>query len=227
MSTVICVNADNQTFDFVDRERDPNKNVDNDKLEESVPFCETSNMITAYKEKHEPAIHTSDEMTLETVKQKQKQLEQENACRKALLAKAVIERKCKTIAEVKKLSKIQDELAHLDFVLNSEVAALRNQIEAASFEFNEAQKRYDRAEKEFVEAKQKLFKKMERKEQLTEYLYTIIEQSEVRKARKLTELMNKLEVDDLLKECEANGMSHILPKLYALSNVTNTSAFSE
>ncbi|XP_013772804.1 RAB6-interacting golgin-like [Limulus polyphemus] len=224
MTTVLCVNTDNQTFDFVDQERNINKNIDNDELGESVLFHKT----TAQEEKHEPAIPMrNDVKTLEAVKQKQKQLEQENACRKALLAKAVIERKCKTIAEVQKLSEIQNELAHLDLMLNSEVAALRNRIEAASFEFNEAQKRYDKAEKEFVEAKQKLFKKMERKEQLTEYLCTIIEQSEVRKARKLTELMKQLEVDDLLYECEANGMSYILPKLCALSNVTDASAFSE
>ena len=55
-------------------------------------------------------------------------------------------------------------------------------------------KRYDRAEKEFVEAKLCLHKKQERKELLTEHLAAIIEDCEVRKARKLNELMSQLEL---------------------------------
>lgn len=55
-------------------------------------------------------------------------------------------------------------------------------------------KRYNRAEKEFLEAKLCLFGKLERKELLTEHLCTIIEQNEMRKARKLSELMDKLEL---------------------------------
>jgi len=57
-------------------------------------------------------------------------------------------------------------------------------------------KRYDRAEKEFVEAKVDLHKKALQKEQLTEHLYTVIHQNEQRKAKKLSELMNKLEMTD-------------------------------
>lgn len=57
-------------------------------------------------------------------------------------------------------------------------------------------KRYNRAEKEFVEAKIDLQKKSLQKEQLTEHLYTVIHQNEQRKAKKLTELMNKLEMTD-------------------------------
>ena len=73
-------------------------------------------------------------------------------------------------------------------------------------------KRYDRAEKEFVESKLHLFSSMERKELLTDHLCTIIEQvdkltkncffliieflqNEIRKAKKLNALMEELELD--------------------------------
>lgn len=55
-------------------------------------------------------------------------------------------------------------------------------------------KRYERAEKEFVEAKMDLHKKTEKKDLLTEHLYTIIRENELRKAKKLEELMAKLNV---------------------------------
>ena len=56
-------------------------------------------------------------------------------------------------------------------------------------------KRYDRAEKELIEAKLDLHEKIELKDQLTEHLYTVINQNEIRKAKKLAELMDKLELD--------------------------------
>ena len=56
-------------------------------------------------------------------------------------------------------------------------------------------KRYDRAEKELIEAKLDLHDKIELKDQLTEHLYTVINQNEIRKAKKLAELMDKLELD--------------------------------
>ena len=55
-------------------------------------------------------------------------------------------------------------------------------------------KRYDKAEKEFVAAKLNLHKKQDRKELLTEHLATIIEDSEVRKAGKLNDLMSQLQL---------------------------------
>ena len=58
-----------------------------------------------------------------------------------------------------------------------------------------SRKRYERAEQEFVEAKIDLHRKSEVKESLTEHLYTIIHQNEIRKAKKLTELMEKLQLD--------------------------------
>ncbi|XP_075178068.1 RAB6-interacting golgin isoform X3 [Anomaloglossus baeobatrachus] len=56
-------------------------------------------------------------------------------------------------------------------------------------------KRYDKAESEYVSAKLDLYKKTQIKEQLTEHLCTIIQQNELRKAKKLEELMQQLEVE--------------------------------
>ena len=53
-------------------------------------------------------------------------------------------------------------------------------------------KRYERAEKEFVEAKLALVEKSDVKESLTEHLYTIIQQNEARKAERLAILMKEL-----------------------------------
>ena len=61
-------------------------------------------------------------------------------------------------------------------------------------------KKYDRAEKDYVDAKLNLHIKQERKELLTEHLMTIIEESEDRKSKRLADLMTKLQIDD--KECD-------------------------
>jgi len=56
-------------------------------------------------------------------------------------------------------------------------------------------KRYNRAELEFIEAKTDLHRKCESKDLLTEHLYTVIHQNELRKSKKLAELMRKLELE--------------------------------
>ena len=56
-------------------------------------------------------------------------------------------------------------------------------------------KRYDQAEIEFIEAKIDLHQKCESKDLLTEHLYTVIHQNELRKSQKLAELMRKLELE--------------------------------
>lgn len=60
-----------------------------------------------------------------------------------------------------------------------------------------------RVEKEFLDAKLSLQQKLEKKELLTEHLCTIIEQNEHRKAEKLTELLNKLDLEDV-NDIESN-----------------------
>lgn len=59
-----------------------------------------------------------------------------------------------------------------------------------------SRRRYAKAEREFIEAKQHLFTKRERKDLLTEHLYAIIEQNEVRKAERLTDLMVQLSEEE-------------------------------
>ena len=81
-------------------------------------------------------------------------------------------------------------------------------------------KRYERAEAEFVAAKFDLHKKTECKEQLTEHLCVIIEENEVRKAKKLEELMTKLE----LREDSILGPVVIVPDIVP-ENTNRTVAY--
>lgn len=69
-------------------------------------------------------------------------------------------------------------------------------------------KRYNRAEHEFIEAKTDLHSKSEAKDLLTEHLYTVIHQNEVRKARKLAELTHKLELED---DVMVDGTETVVP----------------
>ncbi|XP_023710488.1 RAB6-interacting golgin isoform X3 [Cryptotermes secundus] len=148
---------------------------------------------------------------LDEFQSKQKFMEEQNRQRKELLTKALADRKRQTTAEAVRLQQIQDELQKLDALLSNDVSILRDQIEVASREFMEAQKRYSEAEKEFLDAKLLLFERLERKELLTEHLCTIIEQNELRKARKLSELMNRLQLggheDD--QKTAAKNMVHL------------------
>lgn len=63
----------------------------------------------------------------------------------------------------------------------------------------------EKAEAEYVGAKLDLHKKTEIKEQLTEHLCAIIQQNELRKARKLEELMLQLELGTDQESLEAQG----------------------
>ncbi|XP_018420206.1 PREDICTED: RAB6-interacting golgin [Nanorana parkeri] len=110
----------------------------------------------------------------------------------------------KTQAEALKLKNIQRQLQALDDLVSTDIGILRSRIEQACIEFSHARKRYDRAESEFVAAKLDLHKKTQIKEQLTEHLCTIIQQNELRKAKRLEELMQQLEMetDDEAMELE-------------------------
>ncbi|KAL8177384.1 UNVERIFIED_CONTAM: hypothetical protein K2H54_002184 [Gekko kuhli] len=104
------------------------------------------------------------------------------------------QRSKQTQAETVKLKRIQKELQALDDLVSADVGILRNRIDQASLEYSYARKRFDKAEAEYIIAKLDLQKKLETKEQLTEHLSTIIQQNELRKAKKLEELMQQLEV---------------------------------
>ncbi|XP_029790865.1 RAB6-interacting golgin isoform X2 [Suricata suricatta] len=130
----------------------------------------------------------------EILQQEQRLMEEKNKRKKALLAKAIAERSKRTQAETLKLKRIQKELQALDDMVSADIGILRNRIDQASLEYSYAWKRFDRAEAEYVTAKLDLQRKTEIKEQLTEHLCTIIQQNELRKAKKLEELMQQLNV---------------------------------
>jgi len=151
----------------------------------------------------EPSSRTENEMSsssnnssarskLEEFTSKQKMIEEQNRKRREMLTAAINSRKQQTDKETKKLETVQKEMAQIDVMLTTDVRYLRNAIEEASFSFMDAQKRYEKAESEFVDAKMHLHSTLERKELLTDHLCAIIEQNELRKAKKLEELMGEL-----------------------------------
>ncbi|KAI1882919.1 hypothetical protein AGOR_G00239850 [Albula goreensis] len=121
-------------------------------------------------------------------------MEEKNKRKKALLSKTLAEKSKRTQAEAVKLKRIQAELHALDNMVSNDIGILRGRIEQASWDYSTARKRYDKAEVEFVAAKLDLHKKAGLKEQLTEHLCSIIQQNELRKARKLEELMQRLDL---------------------------------
>ncbi|XP_075038838.1 RAB6-interacting golgin [Mixophyes fleayi] len=125
----------------------------------------------------------------------QRLIEEKNKRKKALLAKTIDERSKKTQAETVKLKRIQKQLQALDDLVSTDISILRNRIEQACIDFSQAKKRYDRAESEYVAAKLDLHRKTQIKEQLTEHLCTIIQQNELRKSKRLEELMQELDVE--------------------------------
>ncbi|XP_057585088.1 RAB6-interacting golgin isoform X2 [Hippopotamus amphibius kiboko] len=159
----------------------------------------------------------------EVLQQEQRLMEEKNKRKKALLAKAIAERSKRTQAETMKLKRIQKELQALDDMVSADIGILRNRIDQASLDYSYARKRFHRAEAEYVTAKLDLQRKTELKEQLTEHLCTIIQQNELRKAKKLEELMQQLdvhadeetlelevEVERLLREQEAEAGKQVV-----------------
>ncbi|XP_069794337.1 RAB6-interacting golgin isoform X2 [Narcine bancroftii] len=158
---------------------------------------ETANASCAFQDSTEQikGVELRERSRLEQLQLEQRLMEEKNKRKKALLSKAIAERSKRTMAETVKLKHIQKELQSLDDLLSNGVNVLRNRIEQSSWEYYQAKKRYDKAEVEYVAAKMDLYKKIELKEQLTEHLCTIIQQNELRKAKKLEELMQKLEME--------------------------------
>ncbi|XP_073500189.1 RAB6-interacting golgin isoform X2 [Phyllobates terribilis] len=140
-------------------------------------------------------VELREKTRLEQLQLEQRLMEEKNKRKKALLAKAIAERSKRTQAEAVKLNKIQKQLQALDEMVSTDIGILRNRIEQACIEFSQAKKRYDKAESEYVAAKLDFYKKTQIKEQLTEHLCTIIQQNELRKAKKLEELMQQLDVE--------------------------------
>ncbi|XP_026871707.2 RAB6-interacting golgin [Electrophorus electricus] len=146
------------------------------------------------KELDQKQVELREKTRIEHLQWEQRLMEEKNKRRKALLAKTIAEKSKQTQAEAVKLKKIQKELQALDDSVSNDIGILRRLIEQASLEYSTAWKRLEKAEAEYVAAKLDLHKKTEAKEQLTEHLCAIIQQNELRKACKLDELMQQLEL---------------------------------
>lgn len=121
-----------------------------------------------------------------------KLMEEQNKMKRSLLQDAISKHAEKTQAEAVKLGEIRHALNVLDSELSNDVGILRKEIETATLHFNQVEKQYTAIEKNFLRAKQDLYNAHEKKEMLTEHLYTIIAHNEDRKAKRLSELMAKV-----------------------------------
>lgn len=129
---------------------------------------------------------------LQVLQQQQNLIENQNRVKKELLTRTLREKNQQTRAEAAMLEAVGAELRQLDSATTDDIIILRQRIEAADWEYTKARKRYARAEAEFVSAKEELHQRAELKEQLVEHLTAVVQQRELRKARKLEELMLKL-----------------------------------
>uniref|UniRef100_A0A8B9FP84 RAB6-interacting golgin n=1 Tax=Amazona collaria TaxID=241587 RepID=A0A8B9FP84_9PSIT len=177
-----------------------NDNQDQQKEVTPVDTCNGSDSVQTHPAKpnskvEKKKVELHEKSRWEILQQEQRLIEEKNKRKKALLARAIAERSKRTQAETVKLKRIQKELQALDDMVSADVGILRNRIDQASLDYSYARKRYDKAESEYVAAKLDLQHKTEIKEHLTEHLCTIIQQNELRKARKLEELMQQLEVE--------------------------------
>ncbi|XP_005147136.2 RAB6-interacting golgin isoform X2 [Melopsittacus undulatus] len=172
-----------------------NNNGDQQKEVTLVDPCNGSNSVQPNSKVGKKKVELQEKSRWEILQQEQRLIEEKNKRKKALLAKAIAERSKRTQAETVKLKRIQKELQALDDMVSADIGILRNRIDQASLDYSYARKRYDKAESEYVAAKLDLQHKTEIKEHLTEHLCTIIQQNELRKARKLEELMQQLEVE--------------------------------
>ena len=133
-----------------------------------------------------------EQVSLEKIQKQQKIIEEQNKKKQKLIQETLQQRFKETQSEAEKLKSVQKELQKLDKILQTDVDVLRSKIEEASLQYSQAQKRFQTAEKEYVEAKLDYFKKKEIKDQLTEHLCSIIQQNEMRKSKKLEEILSKL-----------------------------------
>jgi hypothetical protein len=127
-------------------------------------------------------------VTKKELDQHNDQLEVEVAKIREQVAKELNDRYKKIMSETSTLVEVKNELARVDHVIAAEVASIREKIEIASEELNEAQNSFDDAEAEFIAAK--LNKKMyeDYKAELTEYLVLLIQENQRKKTEKLEEL---------------------------------------
>uniref|UniRef100_A0A6B2EKZ7 RAB6-interacting golgin n=1 Tax=Phlebotomus kandelakii TaxID=1109342 RepID=A0A6B2EKZ7_9DIPT len=131
-------------------------------------------------------------VSLREFESQRKLMEDHNKQKQELLYKAIEQHSERTAAETKKLKEVKQELSKLDAELASDIAILRKQIESAAVQYANTQKQYQQIEAMFLKAKMDLYQASEKKELLTEHLCTIIAHKEDRKAKRLSELMEKV-----------------------------------
>ena len=142
----------------------------------------------------QPEIFTKNDKQsrLQDFELQRKLMEEQNKMKRSLLQEAISKHAEKTQAEAKKLGEIKQALDILDSELSNDVGILRKQIETSTLHFNNVERQYSAIERSFLKAKQDLYQAHEKKEMLTEHLYTIIAHNEDRKAKRLSELMEKV-----------------------------------
>uniref|UniRef100_A0A182N209 RAB6-interacting golgin n=1 Tax=Anopheles dirus TaxID=7168 RepID=A0A182N209_9DIPT len=151
-------------------------------------------------------------MSLKDFEQQRKLMEEQNRQKREILHKAIEQHAQKTAAEASKIQEIKSELNKLDSELASDVAILRKQIDSASLHFSNVEKNYLNIENLFLKAKVELHQALEKKEMLTEHLCAIISHNEERKAKRLSELMEKVGIsvngdfDDTINGNSSCGM---------------------
>lgn len=178
----------------VDKDENHNKNSDEISKVPTPPIeveTQVDEPVTKAKTKLEPEVDDKNSR-LQDFELQRKLMEEQNKMKRNLLQDAISKHTEKTQAEAKKLNEIRDALADLDSELSNDVSILRKQIESATLQFNTIEKQYSTIERNFLKAKQDLYQAHEKKEMLTEHLYTIIAHNEDRKAKRLSELMEKV-----------------------------------
>jgi hypothetical protein len=186
-----------KTFDEVAKDENQNRtlidfDITKDVLGSASPMVDLAPREHASPVK-QPDIETKDDKNkFHDLELQRKLMEEQNKMKRSLLQEVISKHVQKTQAESQKLEEIKQALDVLDSELSNDVSILRKQIESATLHFNSVEKQYCAIEKTFLKAKQDLYMAHEKKEMLTEHLYTIIAHNEDRKAKRLSELMAKV-----------------------------------
>ncbi|XP_031618290.1 RAB6-interacting golgin [Contarinia nasturtii] len=144
-------------------------------------------------------------ISLKDFEKHHKLMKESNLEKRRLLSNAIEQRFEQSIAEATKIAKIREELDKLDQELAADVEILRKEIEAVTLQYTATKESYHQIESQFLTAKLNLHHISEKKEMLTEHLCTIISHNEDRKAKKLSELLDKVGLD-AGSDSSANGI---------------------
>ncbi|GAB0096214.1 RAB6-interacting golgin [Sergentomyia squamirostris] len=161
-------------------------------LKDKQQFPENDSTIETEEEKAPAQPSPFRGVSLRDFESQRKMMEEHNKQKQEMLYKAIEQHSERTAAEAKKLHEVRQELKKLDAELAGDVAILRKQIESATIQYANTQKQYQQIEMMFLKAKRELYEASEKKDLLTEHLITIIAHKEDRKAKRLTELMEKV-----------------------------------